>query len=150
MYERFTDRARKVLQLANQEAHRSNDEYIGTEHLLLGILQEGTGTAVATLQTFQVGFQEMTQQIESMIRSSRQTATSSEMPTSREMPPPAKQVIEYAMDEARALAPDSKSIGTETSGNGSYFSVPTASVERPESGKTRIAPPTESRHWPAG
>ena len=109
MYERFTDRARKVLQLANQEAHRSNDEYIGTEHLLLGILQEGTGTAVATLQTFQVGFQEMTQQIESMIRSSRQTATSSEMPTSREMPPPAKQVIEYAMDEARALAPDSKS-----------------------------------------
>ena len=43
MYERFTDRARKVMQLANQEAQRFNHEYIGTEHLLLGLIKEGSG-----------------------------------------------------------------------------------------------------------
>src|SRR4051794_9695814 len=43
MYERFTDRARKVMQLANQEAQRFNHEYIGTEHILLGLVKEGTG-----------------------------------------------------------------------------------------------------------
>ena len=45
MYERFTDRARKVMQLANQEAQRFNHEYIGTEHILLGLVKEGTGVA---------------------------------------------------------------------------------------------------------
>ena len=43
MDERFTDRARKVMQLANQEAQRFNHEYIGTEHILLGLVKEGTG-----------------------------------------------------------------------------------------------------------
>ena len=46
MYERFTDRARKVMQLANQEAQRFNHEYIGTEHILLGLVKEGLGHAV--------------------------------------------------------------------------------------------------------
>ena len=45
MYERFTDRARKVMQLANQEAQRFNHEYIGTEHVLLGLVKEGSGVA---------------------------------------------------------------------------------------------------------
>ena len=45
MYERFTDRARKVMQLANQEAQRFNHEYIGTEHVLLGLIKEGSGVA---------------------------------------------------------------------------------------------------------
>ena len=45
MYERFTDRARKVMQLANQEAQRFNHEYIGTEHILLGLIHEGEGVA---------------------------------------------------------------------------------------------------------
>ncbi len=43
MYERFTDRARKVMQLANQEAQRLDHKYIGTEHILLGLIQEGRG-----------------------------------------------------------------------------------------------------------
>jgi ATP-dependent Clp protease ATP-binding subunit ClpC len=47
MYERFTNRARKVLQFANLEAQRLKVEYIGTEHILLGIIKGGTGTAVA-------------------------------------------------------------------------------------------------------
>ena len=45
MYERFTDRARKEMQLANQEAQRFNHEYIGTEHILLGLVKEGSGVA---------------------------------------------------------------------------------------------------------
>ena len=45
MYERFTDRARKVMQLSNQEAQRFNHEYIGTEHVLLGLIKEGSGVA---------------------------------------------------------------------------------------------------------
>ena len=49
MYERFTDRARKVMQLANQEAQRFNHEYIGTEHVLLGLIKEGSGVAANVL-----------------------------------------------------------------------------------------------------
>ena len=50
MYERFTDRARKVMQLANQEAQRFNHEYIGTEHVLLGLVKEGSGVAANVLK----------------------------------------------------------------------------------------------------
>ena len=50
MYERFTDRARKVMQLANQEAQRFNHEYIGTEHVLLGLIKEGSGVAANVLK----------------------------------------------------------------------------------------------------
>ena len=50
MYERFTDRARKVMQLANQEAQRFNHEYVGTEHILLGLVKEGSGVAANVLQ----------------------------------------------------------------------------------------------------
>ena len=49
MYERFTDRARRVMQLANQEAKRLNHEYIGTEHILLGLIREGEGVAAQVL-----------------------------------------------------------------------------------------------------
>ena len=51
MYERFTDRARKVMQLANQEAQRFNHEYIGTEHVLLGLIKEGSGVAATEVAT---------------------------------------------------------------------------------------------------
>ena len=54
MYERFTDRARKVMQLANQEAQRFNHEYIGTEHMLLGLVKEGTGVAANVLKNLGV------------------------------------------------------------------------------------------------
>ena len=53
MYERFTDRARKVMQLANQEAQRFNHEYIGTEHVLLGLIKEGSGVAANVLKPYQ-------------------------------------------------------------------------------------------------
>ena len=54
MYERFTDRARKVMQLANQEAQRFNHEYIGTEHILLGLVKEGSGVALHVLKNLDV------------------------------------------------------------------------------------------------
>ena len=50
MYERFTDRARKVMQLANQEAQRFNHEYIGTEHILLGLVRDGAGVGAHVLR----------------------------------------------------------------------------------------------------
>ena len=54
MYERFTDRARKVMQLANQEAQRFNHEYIGTEHILLGLVKEGSGVAANVLKNLDI------------------------------------------------------------------------------------------------
>ena len=54
MYERFTDRARKVMQLANQEAQRFNHEYIGTEHVLLGLVKEGSGVAANVLKNLDI------------------------------------------------------------------------------------------------
>ena len=54
MYERFTDRARKVMQLANQETQRFNHEYIGTEHILLGLVKEGSGVAANVLKNLDV------------------------------------------------------------------------------------------------
>ncbi|KKK80802.1 hypothetical protein LCGC14_2819880, partial [marine sediment metagenome] len=50
MFERFTDRARKVMALANQEAQRFNHEYIGTEHILLGLVKEGSGVGANVLK----------------------------------------------------------------------------------------------------
>jgi ATP-dependent Clp protease ATP-binding subunit ClpC len=97
------------MQLANLEAQRLKHEYIGTEHILLGIIKEGTGVAVAIFKTFQVDLAKMTQQIESIIRSSRDRVTKGKLPQT----PRAKKVIEFAMAELRSLQPDSKSVGTE-------------------------------------
>ena len=54
MYERFTDRSRKVMQLAQQEAQRLNHEYIGTEHILMGLLKEGSGVAANVLRNLDI------------------------------------------------------------------------------------------------
>ena len=54
MFERFTDRARKVMALANQEAQRFNHEYIGTEHILLGLVKEGSGVGANVLKNLDV------------------------------------------------------------------------------------------------
>src|SRR6266496_3503739 len=54
MFERFTDRARKVMALANQEAQRLNHEYIGTEHILLGLVKEGSGVGANVLRNLEV------------------------------------------------------------------------------------------------
>src|SRR6476661_5692249 len=63
MYERFTDRARKVMQLANQEAQRFNHEYVGTEHLLLGLLREQEGVAAQVLMNLNLKLEEVREEV---------------------------------------------------------------------------------------
>ena len=99
MYERFTDRARKVMQLANREAQRFNHEYIGTEHILLGLVKEGSGVAVAVLQNLGVDPRKIRLEIEKLIQSGPEIVTMGTLPQT----PRAKKVIEYAMEEARNL-----------------------------------------------
>lgn len=68
MYERFTDRARKVMQLANQEAQRFNHEYIGTEHILLGLVKEGSGVAANVLKNLDVDLRKIRIEVEKISR----------------------------------------------------------------------------------
>ena len=69
MYERFTDRARKVMQLANQEAQRFNHEYIGTEHILLGLVKEGSGVAANVLKNLDVDLRKIRLEVEKIVQS---------------------------------------------------------------------------------
>ena len=76
MYERFTDRARKVMQLANQEAQRFNHEYIGTEHILLGLVKEGSGVAANVLKNLEVDLRKI------RLAPTRYSSASSRLPVS--------------------------------------------------------------------
>src|SRR5208337_2482001 len=68
MFEQFTDRARKVMQLANQEARRLNHEYIDTEHILLGLVGEGKGVAAHVLKNFGVKLRQTTREVERIVQ----------------------------------------------------------------------------------
>jgi ATP-dependent Clp protease ATP-binding subunit ClpC len=70
MYERFTDRARKVMQLANEEVRRCNHEYIDTEHILLGLLKEGSGVAIRVLKCLEVDLRKIQLAVEELLPSS--------------------------------------------------------------------------------
>lgn len=101
MYERFTDRARKVMQLANEEAIRFNHEYIGTEHMLLGLIKEGSGVAANVLKNLGVDVRKVRLEIEKIV----QTGPGGEQIVKGRRPhtPRAKKVIEYTIEEARRL-----------------------------------------------
>ncbi len=99
MFERFTDRARKVMALANQEAQRFNHEYIGTEHILLGLVKEGSGTGANVLKNLEVDLRKVRLEVEKLVKSGPETVTAGKLPQS----PRAKKVIEYAIEEARNL-----------------------------------------------
>jgi ATP-dependent Clp protease ATP-binding subunit ClpC len=75
MYERFTDRARKVMQLANQEAQRFNHEYIGTEHVLLGLIKEGSGVAANVLKNLDVDLRKIRLEVEKLVQSGPDVGT---------------------------------------------------------------------------
>ncbi len=107
MYERFTDRARKVMQLANQEAQRFNHEYIGTEHVLLGLVKEGSGVAANVLKNLDVDLRRIRAEVEKIVQSGPDMVTMGKLPQT----PRAKKVIEYAMEEARNL--NHNYVGTE-------------------------------------
>jgi len=107
MYERFTDRARKVMQLANQEAQRFNHEYIGTEHILLGLIKEGSGVAANVLKNLDVDLRKIRIEVEKLVQTGPDMVTMGKLPQT----PRAKKVIEYSMEEARNL--NHNYVGTE-------------------------------------
>ena len=107
MYERFTDRARKVMQLANQEAQRFNHEYIGTEHILLGLVKEGSGVAANVLKNLDVDLRKIRLEVEKIVQAGPDMVTMGKLPQT----PRAKKVIEYAIEEARNL--NHNYVGTE-------------------------------------
>jgi ATP-dependent Clp protease ATP-binding subunit ClpC len=106
MYERFTDKARKLLQMAEQEARRLKHGYIGTEHILLGLVKEGSGVAAHVLKNLGVELQEIQIEIEKILDSGPDRVMGKLPQTPR-----AKKVIEYSMEEARGL--NHNYVGTE-------------------------------------
>src|ERR1043165_954153 len=104
----FTERVRKVLAMAREEAARLHHEYVGTEHILLGLIREGEGVAATVLQNLNVELDEIQQKIEETVKKGKAAqATGPDLPyTSR-----AKKVLELAMAEAREL--NHSYVGTE-------------------------------------
>jgi ATP-dependent Clp protease ATP-binding subunit ClpC len=107
MFERFTDRARKVMALANQEAQRFNHEYIGTEHILLGLVKEGSGVGANVLKNLDVDLRKVRIEVEKLVKSGPDMVAMGKLPQT----PRAKKVIEYAIEEARNL--NHNYVGTE-------------------------------------
>jgi ATP-dependent Clp protease ATP-binding subunit ClpA len=106
MFERFTDRARRAVVLAQHEARLLNHNFIGTEHLLLGLVAEGDGVAAKALESLGISLAAVRQQVEEVIGHGQQVP-SGHIPFT----PRAKKVLELAQREARALGHDY--IGTE-------------------------------------
>ncbi|MFP3938235.1 MAG: ATP-dependent Clp protease ATP-binding subunit [Phycisphaerae bacterium] len=107
MFERFTERARKVMALANQEAQRFNHEYIGTEHILLGLVKEGSGVGANVLKNLGVDLHKVRLEVEKLVKAGPDMVTMGKLPQT----PRAKKVIEYAIEEARNL--NHNYVGTE-------------------------------------
>ena len=99
MYERFTDRARKVMQFANQEAVHLGHEYIGTEHMLLGLVNEGSGVAANVLKNLNVNLAKIREEVEKIVMPGPDMIAMGKLPQT----PRAKQVLQYAMEEAKDL-----------------------------------------------
>lgn len=103
----FTDRVRKVLAMAREEAIRLQHDYVGTEHILLGLIREGEGVAAAVLQNLSVDLEQIHERVEESVRKGKATIALGELPyTSR-----AKKVLEFAMAEARDF--NHSYVGTE-------------------------------------
>ncbi|MBN1553534.1 MAG: AAA family ATPase, partial [Phycisphaerae bacterium] len=107
MFERFTERARKVMALANQEAQRFNHEYIGTEHVLLGLVKEGTGVGANVLKNLGVELHKVRMEVEKLVKAGPDMVTMGKLPRT----PRAKKVVEYSIEEARNL--NHNYVGTE-------------------------------------
>src|SRR5580658_9122258 len=106
MWEPFTERARRSIVLAQEEAQRLGNNYIGTEHILLGIISEGESLAAKVLESLGVNLAKVRQEVEAIVGRGGQTVQQEMVFTPR-----AKRVIELAFDEARQL--NHNYIGTE-------------------------------------
>ncbi len=107
MYQRFTDRARKVLQLANQEAVRSNHEYIGSEDVLLGLIGEGEGVAANALKHLKVDLRKVRIEVDTLLQSGSDIAIAASCRKAGQI----KEVVDYSILEALNLNHDY--VGTE-------------------------------------
>ena len=107
MFNRFTERARKVLVLAKEEARRFNHDYIGTEHILLGLVREGEGVACAVLQNLGADLDRLRNETEKLITSGSMASVLGDIPFT----PRAKKALELSAEEARNLGHNY--IGTE-------------------------------------
>ena len=105
-FERFTELAKKTLTLAQEEAERSHHSYIGTEHLLLGVLRNQDGLAYRVLDAFDVRIEDVRETIESVLGRNERTIIQQLVPTSR-----VKKVIELSFEEARRMGHEY--VGTE-------------------------------------
>ena len=106
MFERFTDRARRVVVLAQEEARMLSHNYIGTEHILLGLIHEGEGVAAKALESLNISLEAVRAQVEEIIGQGQQ-APSGHIPFT----PRAKKVLELSLREALQLGHNY--IGTE-------------------------------------
>ena len=106
MFERFSDRARRVVVLAQEEARMLNHDYIGTEHILLGLIHEGEGVAAEALESLGISLDAVRQQVEEIIGQGK-------VPPSGNIPftPRAKKVLELSLRESLQLGHNH--IGTE-------------------------------------
>ena len=107
VFERFTDRARKVMALANQEAQHFNHEYIGAEHILLGLVKEGTGVGARVLKNLNVDLGKVRLEVEKLFKSGPYPVAPGKLP----LAPSVKTVIECAIEESRNL--NHNYVGTE-------------------------------------
>ena len=107
MFDRFTDRAKKVMNLARQEAQRFNHEYLGTEHILLGLVQEGSGVAANVLKNMGIDLNKIRTEVEKIVKTGPSMVTMGQLPFT----PRAKKVLELSMEEASNLGHNY--IGTE-------------------------------------
>ena len=107
MFDRFTDRAKKVMNLARQEAQRFNHEYLGTEHVLLGLVQEGSGVAANVLKNMGIDLNKIRTEVEKIVKTGPSMVTMGQLPFT----PRAKKVLELSMEEAGNLGHNY--IGTE-------------------------------------
>src|SRR5262245_30773765 len=99
MYERFTDRARGVMQLANQEAQRFNHASIGTGPILRGLVKEGPGVAANVLKNLDIDLRRIRREVEKIVQSGPDMAAVVLLGR-RPLTPRVKKVIEYAIEEA--------------------------------------------------
>jgi ATP-dependent Clp protease ATP-binding subunit ClpC len=107
MFKRFTERARRVIILAREEAERHHHEYLGTEHILLGMLKDGGGIAITVLQKAGLGVDQIRLEVERHLPRNANSLIVGEIPFT----PKAKKVLEYAVEEARLMGHNY--IGTE-------------------------------------
>ena len=107
MFDRFTDRARKVMALAREEARRFNHEYIGTEHILLGLVKEGSGVAANVLQNLDIELKKVRLEVENIVQTGPDLISVGQLPFT----PRVKKALEFSMEEARSLGHNY--IGTE-------------------------------------